>query len=50
MNEQIPQPIPLPLRPEEERQWAMIAHLGVLVNLVSGFLGPVVPLGDLHDL
>ena len=24
---------------------AMIAHLGVLVNLVSGFLGPVVPLG-----
>jgi uncharacterized protein len=44
MNEQIPQPIPLPLRPEEERQWAMIAHLGVLVNLVSGFLGPAVPL------
>lgn len=44
MNEQIPQSMPLPLRPEEERQWAMIAHLGVLVNLVSGFLGPAVPL------
>jgi uncharacterized protein len=45
MNEQIPQAYPPPpLRPEEERQWAMIAHLGVLVNLISGFLGPVVPL------
>jgi uncharacterized Tic20 family protein len=45
MNEQMPQTLPLPLTPEEERQWAMIAHLGVLVNLVSGVLGPVVPLG-----
>jgi uncharacterized protein len=45
MNEQMPQsPPPLPLSPEEERQWAMIAHLGILVNLISGFLGPVVPL------
>jgi uncharacterized protein len=35
---------PPPLSPAEERQWAMIAHLGVLVNLVSGFLGPLVPL------
>jgi uncharacterized Tic20 family protein len=43
MNEQAPQTPPAPLTPEEERQWAMIAHLGVLVNLVSGFLGPVVP-------
>ena len=44
MNEQIPQtPLP-PLTIEEERQWAMVAHLGVLANLVSGFLGPVVPL------
>ena len=34
----------LPLSPADERQWAMFAHLGVLVNLVSGFLGPVVPL------
>lgn len=45
MNEQMPQSLPMPLTPEEERQWAMIAHLGVLVNLVSGFLGPAVPLG-----
>ena len=47
MTEQIPQqsPAPLPpLTPEEERQWAMLAHLGVLANLFSGFLGPIVPL------
>ncbi|CAG0997794.1 hypothetical protein ANAEL_02717 [Anaerolineales bacterium] len=44
MNEQISQTPPMPLKPEEERQWAMLAHLGVLANLVSGFLGPVVPL------
>ena len=44
MNEQIPQTNQMPLSPSEERQWAMIAHLGVLVNLFSGFLGPVVPL------
>ena len=34
-----------PLTPSEEHQWAMIAHLSVLLNLVSGFLGTVVPLG-----
>ncbi|HMZ07507.1 MAG TPA: DUF4870 domain-containing protein [Anaerolineales bacterium] len=45
MNEQSPQQSLPPLTPQEERQWAMLAHLGVLVNLVSGFLGPVVPLG-----
>ena len=45
MNEQMPQNPPMPLTPEEERQWAMVAHLGVLVNLVSGILGPAVPLG-----
>ncbi len=45
MNEQMPQNPPMSLTPEEERQWAMVAHLGVLVNLVSGFLGPAVPLG-----
>jgi len=33
-----------PLSRSEEQQWAMFAHLGVLVNLVSGFLGPLVPL------
>lgn len=44
MTEQIPQQAPVPLTPEEERQWAMLAHLGVLANLFSGFLGPIVPL------
>jgi uncharacterized Tic20 family protein len=45
MNEQIQQPMPpVPLSPAEERQWAMFAHFGILVNLISGFLGPVVPL------
>jgi len=33
-----------PLSQNDEYQWAMFAHLGVLVNLVSGFLGPLVPL------
>jgi uncharacterized Tic20 family protein len=40
MNENITQLPPAPLTPDEERQWAMIAHLGVLV-----ILGPIVPLG-----
>lgn len=44
MSEQIPQTNQTPLSPSEERQWAMIAHLGVLVNLFSGILGPLVPL------
>lgn len=44
MSEQMPQqPPPVPLTPQEERQWAMLAHLGVLANLFSGFLGPVIP-------
>lgn len=28
-----------PLSPADERTWAMIAHLSVLLNLVTGFLG-----------
>lgn len=41
-----PQPVSSqpPLSQSEERQWAMIAHLGVLANLISGFLGTVIPL------
>ncbi len=31
-----------PLSPGDERTWAMIAHLSILVNLLSGVLGPVV--------
>lgn len=30
---------PQPLSPSEERTWAMLAHLSVLLNLVTGFLG-----------
>jgi uncharacterized protein len=32
---------PVPLSPSEERTWAMIAHLSVLLNLVTGFLGGI---------
>jgi len=32
---------PMPLSPSDERTWAMLAHLSVLANLVTGFLGPV---------
>lgn len=35
-----PQP-PAPLTPTDERTWAMLAHLSVLLNLVTGLLGPV---------
>jgi uncharacterized Tic20 family protein len=37
-------PIPEPLSPSDEKTWAMVSHLSVLVNLVSGFLGPVIAL------
>ena len=33
-----------PLSPADERMWAMVSHFSVLVNLISGFLGPLVPL------
>lgn len=35
---------PTPLSASEERTWAMLAHLSVLVNLFTGVLGPVVAL------
>lgn len=35
---------PQPLTALEERQWAMLAHLSVLLNLVTGFLGVIAPL------
>lgn len=37
-------PMPEPLSPSDEKTWAMVSHLSVLVNLVSGFLGPVIAL------
>lgn len=33
-----------PLSSEEERTWAMLAHLTVLLNLVTGFFGPLAAL------
>jgi len=40
-----PAPATAPLSPADERTWAMLAHLSVLVNLFTGVLGPVVALG-----
>ncbi|MDF1515465.1 MAG: DUF4870 domain-containing protein [Anaerolineae bacterium] len=31
--------VPQPLTPADERTWAMLAHLSVLLNLVTGLLG-----------
>jgi len=44
--ETTPQPPPLaqPLSPSDERTWAMLAHLSVLLNLFTGFFGPIVAL------
>ena len=33
-----------PLSPSDERTWAMLAHLSVLANLATGFLGPIIAL------
>jgi uncharacterized Tic20 family protein len=35
---------PQPLSPSDERTWAMLAHLSILLNLVTGFLGIIVAL------
>jgi uncharacterized Tic20 family protein len=37
-------PVSLPLSPSEERTWAMLAHLSVVVNLFTGFFGPIAAL------
>lgn len=34
----------VPLSPSDEHTWAMVSHLSVLANLVTGFLGPIVAL------
>jgi uncharacterized Tic20 family protein len=39
-----PAPVTPPLSPSDEGTWAMLAHLSVLLNLVTGFLGPVAAL------
>ena len=33
-----------PLSPAEERTWNLLAHLSVLLNLVTGFAGPIAAL------
>lgn len=37
-------PVSLPLSASEERTWAMLAHLSVVVNLFTGFFGPIAAL------
>jgi len=44
MTEQAPVTPLVPLTPAEEKQWAMISHLSVLLNLFTGFVGTFVPL------
>jgi uncharacterized protein len=33
-----------PLSPAEERTWSLLAHLSILLNLVTGFAGPIAAL------
>jgi uncharacterized protein len=39
-----PATLPQPLSPADERTWAMLAHLSILLNLFTGFLGTVAAL------
>ena len=36
--------VPQPLSQTDERTWAMLAHLSILVNLFTGIFGPLVAL------
>lgn len=42
--EQLPPPAVEPISPAQEHNWAMLAHMSILLNLFTGFLGPVVAL------
>lgn len=42
--EQLPPPAEGGLPTSEERNWAMLSHLSILLNLFTGFLGPVASL------
>lgn len=35
---------PQPMAPGDERTWGMLSHLSVLLNLITGFAGPIVAL------
>jgi len=39
-----PPPTKAPITDSDERTWAMLAHLSILLNLITGILGPVVAL------
>lgn len=41
---QPPLPVVQPLSPSDERTWAMLAHLSVLLNLATGIAGPITAL------
>jgi uncharacterized protein len=41
---QAPYPAPLQMTPGDERTWAMLSHLSVLLNLLTGFAGPIAAL------
>jgi uncharacterized Tic20 family protein len=44
-NEEVPPQLPPPagdvISPSKEHNWAMLAHLSILLNLFTGFLGPI---------
>ncbi|MBI4730851.1 MAG: DUF4870 domain-containing protein [Chloroflexi bacterium] len=45
--EPVPQTPPIPpqqLGPGDERTWGLLAHLSVLLNLITGFAGPIAAL------
>lgn len=43
-EESAPRPAPEPLSVSSARNWAMLAHLSILLNLFTGFLGPITAL------
>ncbi|MGW8144658.1 MAG: DUF4870 domain-containing protein [Anaerolineales bacterium] len=42
--EQLPPPTVEAISPSNEHNWAMLSHLSILLNLFTGFLGPIVAL------
>jgi uncharacterized protein len=43
----VPQARPLPVQPPshaEEQTWSLLAHLSILLNLITGFAGPIAAL------
>ena len=41
---ELPPPVQDAIPPSKEHNWAMIAHLSILLNLFTGFLGPILAL------